>query len=212
MLSCLQENNKYFIKEDGHQVGSITEDCECICRTLIPAQQRAAKNIINFNGQEYTTFKEFRLAYACNMLCSHRPDVVIQRGSVTIGTIEMPCCPTNFCKMQVNCYRGDNRTEADLLWKIKKCTYNCHTCFGKTWGCCTDCAGYMNFEIEGDQKVNGQLVKAHFGLFNECSTLADKYLFDFPTVNDDEKAIFLAAIYFIDLLWFENNYNGSGGI
>ena len=70
----------------------------------------------------------------------------------------------------------------------------------------------MSFEIRGDQKAPGALLKAHFGAFNECFTLADKYLFEFPTVNDDEKAIFLAAIYFIDLLWFENNYNGSGGI
>ena len=42
--------------------------------------------------------------------------------------------------------------------------------------------------------------------------MADKYIFEFPTVDDDEKAIFLAAIYFIDLLYFENNYNGCGGI
>ena len=91
--SCLQENNRYAIKEDGHQVGSIIEDCECICRTCIPAQQRSAKNTIHFNNQYYETFKEFRLGYACSALCSHRPDVIVQRNGATIGTIEMPCCP-----------------------------------------------------------------------------------------------------------------------
>jgi hypothetical protein len=211
-LSCLQENNQYYIKEDGHQVGSIREDCECICRTCIPAQARSAKNIITFNNQEYVTYKEFRLGYACKGLHTHRPDVIVQRNGATIGTIEMPLCPNACHKMQVNCYRGDGRTPADLLWTISKCAINCHTCCGKLFGGCTDCAGYMSFEVSGAQKVQGALVKAYFGLFNECSTLADKYLFEFPTVNDDEKAVYLAAIYFIDLLWFENNYNGGGGI
>ena len=127
MMSCLQENNRYAIKEDGHQIGSIIEDCECVCRTVIPGKCRAAKNIIHFNNQEYVTFKEFRLAYACSILCSHRPDVIVQRDSATIGTIEMPCCSTFCGKIEVNCYRGDMRTDADLLWKITKCAWNCHT-------------------------------------------------------------------------------------
>ena len=124
----------------------------------------------------------------------------------------MPCGPSCCGKMEINVYKGDMRTEADLLWKIKKCAINCHSCFGKQFGGCCDCAGYLTFEIQGNQKVAGSLVKAHYGGFNECVTLADKYIFEFPTVDDDEKAIFLSAIYFIDLLWFENNYNGSGGI
>jgi hypothetical protein len=210
--SCLQENNKYAIKEDGHQVGSIVEDSECMCRTLVPAKQRSAKNTIHFNNQYYETFKEYRLAYCCEALCSHRPDVIIQRNGATIGTIEMPCCAKYIHKMEINCYKGDMRTPADLLWNIKKCKINCHAIFGKMWGGCTDCAGYMSFDIAGQQKVQGALIKAHFGGFNECFTMADKYIFEFPTVDDDEKAIFLAAIYFIDLLYFENNYNGSGGI
>jgi hypothetical protein len=148
--SCLQENNRYAIKEDGHQVGSIIEDSECMCRTCVPAMQRSAKNTIHFNNQVYETFKEYRLAYCCTFLCSHRPDVIVQRNGATIGTIEMPCCPSFLAKMEINCYKGDLRTEADLLWTIKKCKINCHALFGKQCGGCTDCAGYMSFDINGN--------------------------------------------------------------
>lgn len=47
---------------------------------------------------------------------------------------------------------------------------------------------------------------------NECFTMADKYNFDFGSEDDDEKAIFLSAIQFADMLFFESNYMGSGSI
>jgi hypothetical protein len=58
----------------------------------------------------------------------------------------------------------------------------------------------------------GYLEKEYFGLANECFTHADKYNLDFPTSDPDEQAVYLAAVHFIDLLWFENNYLGTGSI
>jgi len=49
----------------------------------------------------------------------------------------------------------------------------------------------MDVEVVGG---SGHLQKEYFGLVNECFTMADKYNFDFPSENDDEKAIYLAAI------------------
>ena len=42
--------------------------------------------------------------------------------------------------------------------------------------------------------------------------MADKYNFDFPSQDDDENAIFLAAAYFIDMNFFNCNYCGLGRI
>ena len=58
--------------------------------------------------------------------------------------------------------------------------------------------------------VSNIFQKEHFGFTNECFTMADKYNFDLPSKEDDENAIFLAAVQFIDMLYFENNYMGAG--
>jgi hypothetical protein len=51
------------------------------------------------------------------------------------------------------------------------------------------------------------------GCVNECFTMAEKYNFNLPSpCNDDYNAIFLAAIQFIDMMFFENNYWGLGTI
>lgn len=71
----------------------------------------------------------------------------------------------------------------------------------------------MEFKIKDK---NGYYVnyfcKEHNGCGNEMCTMADKYNFEFPSQNDDENAIFLASAFFIDILLFENNFCGSGGM
>ena len=42
--------------------------------------------------------------------------------------------------------------------------------------------------------------------------MADKYNFDMPSPNADDNAIFMAAIQFIDMLYFENNFCGLGTV
>ena len=52
----------------------------------------------------------------------------------------------------------------------------------------------------------GALQKEHFDCISECFTMADKYNFNFPSLNEDFNAVFLAAIQFIDMMYFEMNY------
>ena len=42
--------------------------------------------------------------------------------------------------------------------------------------------------------------------------MADKYNIAFPSSDADEKAIFLSAVQFLDMLSFEMNYCGAGGV
>jgi hypothetical protein len=42
--------------------------------------------------------------------------------------------------------------------------------------------------------------------------MADKYGFEYPSGDNDERALFLAAIQFLDMMYFESNYWGSGSI
>lgn len=209
-IACITSNNKYHIKDGDHSVGHIEEESSCLCRTCCMPRARTAENKIKFPNGEYKARKEFRLGYFIHWFCCSRPDVIVEKNGKVVGSIEMPCCPSLLCKLQVDCYSGESREEKDLLWTIKKCCCNCHLLFGKACGCCCEPAGEMKFEIHG--KGDGHLEKKHFGVVNECYTMADKYKFKYPTENPDEQAIFLAAIQFIDMLYFEMNYWGAGTI
>ena len=112
--------------------------------------------------------------------------------------------PMLCCKFQVDCYKGGDNS-GQLLWNIKKCCCNCHTLFGMTCYCICPAARKMKFEMkDGSGSDKGKLKKVWNGWYNEWCTAADKYKFKFPSESDDEKAIFLAAVQFIDMLYFEN--------
>ena len=62
----------------------------------------------------------------------------------------------------------------------------------------------MQFEVVDAQgNANGSLTKVHNGMFNECLTSADNYRFKFPSGGDNEKGIFLGALFLLDMLYFE---------
>ena len=125
----------------------------------------------------------------------------------------MPCCPFVLCRFELNVFEGPSKDPAALLWKMQACQMNCHTCCGKQYGCCCDVAKRMNIDIfdKHDRKI-GNFEKEYFGLVNECFNHADKYNFDYPSTKPEHMAIFLSAIAFIDMLYFENNYCGAGGV
>ena len=52
----------------------------------------------------------------------------------------------------------------------------------------------------------GKLKKIHNGFYNECCTNGDLYRFQYPANGEAEKAIFLAAVHFIDQMWFEQDF------
>lgn len=208
------DNNRYYIKEGGQTVGVIEEKSEKMCRVILPAPQRAGTFTIKFNGLEYTAQKCYRLGShdSCQCLCCdrHRPDVIVRQGERVVGSVMLPCCPQFICKMALTCFRGEAREEQDMFCKLSKCAINCHCMYGRQFGFCCDCARYMVFNVDGEG--NGYLNKEHNGLINECVTVADKYNFEFPSSRPDDMAIYLSAIVFADMLWYEDNYCGSGKI
>jgi hypothetical protein len=113
--------------------------------------------------------------------------------------------------MELDLYKGEGREENHKLWKIKKCICNCHTLFGKVCGCCVGATSSVAFELTGNGTVP-ELHKTYNGFINECCNMSDKYLINWGSGGDDEKAILLNAVHFIDLMWFENNYFAAGGI
>lgn len=136
--------------------------------------------------------------------------MIVERNGKVVGSVEMPCCPSYVCKLEVKCYRGDKRDDSSEFATISKCACNCHMMYGKACGCCFGPAQTMVFNVTPSGP--GYLDKEHFGLVNECCNMADKYNLDYPTNDADEQAVYLAAVHFIDLLYFENNYYGQGGI
>lgn len=109
--------------------------------------------------------------------------------------------------MDLKLYRGENREAQDLFCNINKSKVTCHCISGRLAGQCCDCAKYQVFGVEAEG--NGYLDKEHNGVINECLTNADRYNFEFPSSRPDDMAIYLAAIVFADMLWYEDNYCGS---
>ena len=86
-----------------------------------------------------------------------------------------------------------------------------HLSYGKCCGACWDCAKLYNIPIVNDQMEDvGFLQKFHNGGWIECFTMADRYNIDFPSDDIELQALFLAAVEFIDMLYFEFNYLGIG--
>ena len=136
------------------------------------------------------------------------------KGDKVVGSVEMPCCSQYCCKYELNCYKGLERFESTHIFTLKRCVCNCHTLCGKLCGCCDGPANRLEFDVL-DKDKNGQvgkLHKVHNGCANECFSMADKYEFEWPSNDPDEQAIFLAAVQFMDMLYFESNYWGHGGI
>jgi hypothetical protein len=112
-------------------------------------------------------------------------------------------------------YKGATRDAGNHLWTVKKCCCNCHTLFGKSCGCCCTPAATLDLEVLDNKgaPTSGKIQKQYNGLVNECFNMADKYGFDYPSGGgDDEKALFLATIQFLDMFYFEMNYWGGGSI
>jgi hypothetical protein len=207
------ENTKYNIKENGSQSGSIEEESSFICRMCIPAGARTMKSKIKCDAGEFNTLKNFKLGYGCTCCCplEHRPEVKVMKGESVIGHVIQPCCPQWLCQIALDLYKGEHIEAEKKMFQIKKCCCNCHMLFGKMCGCCVDMCDSLEFGVHDEKGPSVKLYKKYFGFINECCNMADKYLAKCPS-DGNEKAIFLSAIHFIDLMFFENNYYCCGGI
>ena len=115
------------------------------------------------------------------------------------------------CKIEVSIHKGhDKPTPENLHTTIKKCFVNGHNCCSTQT--CGLLFGELPFEVldkHGAPNSEVRLTKVHAGGFNECCTAADNYRFK-PPQDGDEAALFIAAIQFIDMLFYENPWSCNG--
>ena len=69
------------------------------------------------------------------------------------------------------------------------------------------CGSELIFHVKNrNGEEEGTIKKNHSGCWNECCGAADKYEMTLPH-NEEEAALMLAAIQFLDMLYFENPYS-----
>jgi hypothetical protein len=102
-------------------------------------------------------------------------------------------------------YKGAEANDANLFRKIKRCAINCHTCCSV--GTCGCCGKHLQFDVTDSMgNSHESFKKIHNGCYNECCTAGDKYEVTLPH-SEVDGALFLAAIQFIDMLYFENPWS-----
>mmetsp|Transcript_8899 Transcript_8899/g.6650 ORF Transcript_8899/g.6650 Transcript_8899/m.6650 type:complete len:122 (-) Transcript_8899:51-416(-) len=116
----------------------------------------------------------------------------------------MSCCPTYLCQYDVKIFKGEDMIEGSLYKHINKCVINMHTC------CSTVSTGVLGHELEfavmnRNGEPDGMIKKHHSNCWNECCGSSDKYELHLPH-NEEEAALTLAAIQFLDMIYFENPY------
>ena len=139
------------------------------------------------------------------------PHVKVKKNGNIIGTVTQDCSPSYLCKEQVSIHKGgDAATPENKIMTIKKCFINCHNCCATP--SCGSCGKELHFEIldkGGQVKTDVSITKVHAGCCMECFSAGDMYKFK-PPHDADEAALFIAAVQFIDMLYYENPWSCSG--
>ena len=148
--------------------------------------------------------RNFSCGQVCGILCESNVPKATMIGptGAMVGVLEMDCCPAYCCQHSISIYKGGDLNDKTLWRKISKCEINCHCC------CSVQCCGSIGRELEFncvDVMGNPQEVfkKVHSGYCRECCTAADAYELTLPS-DEGEGALMLAAVQFIDMLYFEN--------
>ena len=70
--------------------------------------------------------------------------------------------------------------------------------------CCSKMCGEINFEVSDNVgSWAGDYSKQYAGCWEECCQSKDKYNFQYPSESKEDKAIWLATMWFMDQLFFE---------
>ena len=193
----------------GNAAGTITEDNNYLCQKLCHPAARAYTATIELpGGGSYKVDRPFSLGSFC-LLPMCQPEVKVFEGTTHIGTITQVCCPAYLCKFEVDIHKGTEVADATRIMKIRKCGINCHTCCAVST--CGICGKELEFEIEdgqGQAKSDVALKKIHSSCLYECCTAGDLYQFTVPS-DKQEAALFIAAVQFMDMLYFENPWSFS---
>ena len=196
---CTQEN-KYSIvegREEGVESFTVEEQSSFACRLCCAPFGRAFSSKISAGGRVIGECKrDCQCTAVAPWLCMCRPEVKVFKDGREIGTIVNPCFPLYNCKLELVVKTGDQ-----ILWTISVYCLQYHVCCALPCGPCMEMD--INVEDEGKNPV-GYLKKYFGGCLETYCTAADRYEFTFPDENDETKqALFLAALQFFDMLFFE---------
>ena len=106
------------------------------------------------------------------------------------------------CKQDIVIYHGAEVNDQSLFRRIKACALNCHACCSVPW--CGSCGKQLHFEVTDNMGSTKETVmKEWSGCRRECFTAADTYKLTLPQ-DENQAALLLAAVQFIDMLYYEN--------
>lgn len=196
MFTTFETANSYLVMNSMSQKVYDAKEESGLCQRQICGPKRGfVMHIMNNFGQEaFTLEREFKIPVAfCSFLacfgfaCQDEVKVyTTQREHV--GTVRQDCSPIN---PHLTVYEADDTPV--------------YTISGPT---CISIAcekfGSVEFDIQTmDNEVVGKLSKQHGGLM-EFFTDADNFAVSFPMNMDvKKKAVFLAAVFLVDFVYFE---------
>ena len=204
------DNNRYEAKDStGKITATVEEDSPFICRCCCPAAARTSKTKITLMGDQQATFfaeKDCKCGYFCPIACCHYPELrVTDAAGTTVGIVALNCYDTMCCKYSMDVYAGDKKTDTQKRFALRKCACNCGTlCW--TWGVCCKTCGEIPFEVTDTTGSHAaDFTKVWAGCWEECCQSKDKYQFQYPSESKEDKALWLATMWFVDQLFFESN-------
>jgi hypothetical protein len=152
----------------------------------------------------YFAEKPCRCGYVCPCACCYPEVIVTSHNGDTVGLVAQNCYDTLCCKYSFNCYGGSQKNDAMMRFKVRRCACNYGTLCWHCGVCCGPC-GEINFEVQDTTgSWAADYTKKWAGCWEECCQSKDKYVFQYPSESKEDKAIWLACMWFIDQLNFES--------
>ena len=75
------------MKHTGKSSGVIAEKSSFLCRCLCMPNIRTSESKISYANKEFIAKKKFRCGYCIGWLCCSRPDVIVSKDGIIIGSV-----------------------------------------------------------------------------------------------------------------------------
>ncbi|KAK7004623.1 phospholipid scramblase 2 [Biomphalaria glabrata] len=192
-----ETKNKYIaLDEVGRQLFSIGEESSCCFRQLCSSGRAYTMHVHDVNMSEVMIIQSPMrpcigpLCFACCDLCSHQNHVFCCQKEIGYIKEELTFVWYNFVV-----YKSDDMPAYTI--KAPLCRWD--SC------CCEDV--FQIYEYQGNVPI-GKISKSFSGLAKEVFTDADLLGVQFPKeMHVRDKALLFAAVFLIDLMFYENNKN-----
>ena len=130
---------------------------------------------------------------------------VFDKSNRQIGSVTPGCMNTWLCQYDLKIHKGEDIVEGTLFKHINRCVLNMHSCCSV--GTTGVCGSELEFNVKNrNGEPDGMIKKIHSGCWNECCGAGDKYELHLPH-DEEEAALVLAAMQFLDMLYFENPWS-----